>query len=79
MNLKAFLNIIRRSQAIEDPFLEDTRKEREWLLKPFCFFRKRPIPSVSIWDAYMKGYNKAYDEIEMNLEKHLELKEREKR
>lgn len=63
------LKFIRFSQKIVDPFPEHT--EYNQIKNIFKFFRKRHNSSpkeISIWEAYKKGYDKAYSEIESSLE-----------
>lgn len=58
------LRMIRHTQVITDPFPEQT--EYQYKKEILKFWSVKP-ESISIWAAYMKGYNKAYSEIEERL------------
>jgi hypothetical protein len=65
---------IRHSQVIEDPFPEYTRVQSTQLAVEQSYFEKLikkrcPLPEIKPHAAYMKGYNKAYEEIEAALVK----------
>lgn len=62
--IKRILNLIRYTQIIKDPFPEHSHYESQ--PKLFKKFMQKP-EDISIWKAYMIGYNKAYEEIERGL------------
>lgn len=69
--------MVRYTQVVEDPFPIWSNIQRNYLQDRFnAFFKslvKIPIPDISIHEAYVMGYNKAYQEIKRDIAKHLEL------
>lgn len=71
------ITMVRHTQLIQDPFPKETEEQRNKNLRFFRYAWRHHFKEkeISIWEAYMKGYDKAYQEIRNDLWKHLGIEE----